>query len=183
MGPQHMAQNADCRNFKGITPWQLPMSTYCTGFSSGPIAGVHLKVNEGQKFSRYPEDRRSKSKGCIKYNKFLWSDEGQASLDLTQTVVGLCCKLQPCRYFICFYLGCYHLSGAGSGRTRSVGSSLIFLGRGGRRDHLLALLSKANLSITIFPALLLDGFKKSIARKKKKIYTYTIQHASTTQLP
>lgn len=33
-------------------------------------------------------------------------------------------------------------------------------GRGGRRDHLFALLSKANLSITICPALLLDGLKK-----------------------
>lgn len=69
----------------------------------GPISGAHLKVNEGQKFSLYLEDQRSKSKHCIKYNEFLRSDEERAGLDLTQTVVGLCCKLQPCRYFICFY--------------------------------------------------------------------------------
>lgn len=98
-----MAQNTDCKTFKGIVPWQLPMSSYCTGHRSGPLSGAHLKVNEGQKFSLYLEDQRSKSKHCIKYNKFLLSDEEQAGLDLTQTVVGLCCKLQPCRYFICFY--------------------------------------------------------------------------------
>lgn len=94
-------------------------------------------MNEDQKFSQYPEDQRSKSKYGIKYNKFLRSDEGWAGLDLTQTVVGLYCKLQHAGISFVFTLGCYHLSRAGSGRTRSVGSSLTFQRRGRKEGPLI----------------------------------------------